>query len=391
MSDRAARTSYAATVVRQVPERFRVAFSLAGEDREVVRPLAELVERRLGESSVFYDEWYEHLIAGVDADLELQDIYRHRSDLVVVCVSGHYDKIWTRIEHRAIRTRYQGRTLADRLGVLHLRVGDGEVRGVLDNEIVPETRGRLDEAARLIAERLGLLGGEGSVVDAKEIWATGAEQFEWPIADHRQAREAFGALLRKESDHRLLPIKGPSETGKSSLARLMYRNLVQHLNGLRCGRLDLKGHTERRRALDVLAADLSVGQSAPDDWSYAQSILRDLRSNPLPTVLILDSYENVGDLVRWVETILLEDVARHPWLRVVVLGQEVPEAQHHVWESISAPVIELRFPTASEWFDHAGHVLTARGMARVEALQYLETTVDLSSPTFISQLLEGNR
>jgi hypothetical protein len=48
-------------MARKMPERFLVAFSLAGEQRELVRAVAEEVERRLGESTVFYDEWFEFL------------------------------------------------------------------------------------------------------------------------------------------------------------------------------------------------------------------------------------------------------------------------------------------------------------------------------------------
>ena len=72
---------------RDVPERFLVAFSLAGEQRDLVRTIAEAVENKLGCGAVFLDEWFEHYIAGDDADLKLQDIYGRRCDLAVVCVS----------------------------------------------------------------------------------------------------------------------------------------------------------------------------------------------------------------------------------------------------------------------------------------------------------------
>lgn len=69
--------------VREVPKRFQVAFSLAGEQREIVEALAIEVENRLGRSSVFYDKWFEHYLAGDDADLMLQLIYGERCDLAV--------------------------------------------------------------------------------------------------------------------------------------------------------------------------------------------------------------------------------------------------------------------------------------------------------------------
>src|SRR6185436_1042123 len=91
---------------RVIPEKFLVAFSLAGEERELVRSIAEAVEEKLGSGSVFLDEWFEYYIAGSDADERLQEIYSHKSELVVVCLSGNYgQKAWTLAEHEAIRAR----------------------------------------------------------------------------------------------------------------------------------------------------------------------------------------------------------------------------------------------------------------------------------------------
>ena len=87
---------------REIPEKFLVAFSFAGEQRELVRSIAEAVEARLGRSKVFLDEWYEDYIAGDGADLVLQRIYRERCELAVVCVSARYgNKPWTLAEHDA--------------------------------------------------------------------------------------------------------------------------------------------------------------------------------------------------------------------------------------------------------------------------------------------------
>ncbi len=98
----------AVMAVRDIPEKFLVAFSFAGEQRDLVRSIALAVEAKLGRSKVFLDEWYEHYIAGADADKKLQKIYRERSVLVVVCISAVYgDKPWTLAEHDAIRERVE--------------------------------------------------------------------------------------------------------------------------------------------------------------------------------------------------------------------------------------------------------------------------------------------
>jgi hypothetical protein len=67
-----------------------VAFSLAGEQRQLVLPVAQEVESVLGQSTVFYDDWYEHWIAGSDSDVLLQRLYGELAELVVVCISDAY-------------------------------------------------------------------------------------------------------------------------------------------------------------------------------------------------------------------------------------------------------------------------------------------------------------
>src|SRR5437763_703484 len=131
------------------PKKFTVAFSLAGEQRDIVRPIAEALEAQLGSPNVFYDEWFEHYIAGPGTFSyhKLQDIYGARSVLVVACISGAYGgKPWTTVEHDAILARYMksltSRDERDQLGILYLRVGDGDVSGIDLTAIIPDIRGR---------------------------------------------------------------------------------------------------------------------------------------------------------------------------------------------------------------------------------------------------------
>lgn len=151
------------TAGRSLPERFLVAFSFAGEQRRLVRTIAQAVESLLGPGTVFLDEWYEFWLAGADADIKLQDLYGNRCALAVVCVSGRYgDKPWTLAEHEAIRARLmqaraspRGREAED---ILPIRVGEGEVPGIALNAIVPDVRARAArETAELIVQRLRLL------------------------------------------------------------------------------------------------------------------------------------------------------------------------------------------------------------------------------------------
>lgn len=148
---------------RPLPDKFLVAFSFAGEQRDLVRSIAEEVEKRFGPGKVFLDEWYEHYIAGDSADLTLQDLYHKRSELVVFCVSKPYGgKPWTKVEFEAIRALKMQLSLStaksDRHRILPLRVGDGDVEGIFVNTICPDAREKpAAQTAELIINRLRLI------------------------------------------------------------------------------------------------------------------------------------------------------------------------------------------------------------------------------------------
>jgi len=142
---------------------FLVAFSFAGERRELVRLIAEAVEKLLGRNSVFLDEWFEYYIGGDDADLRLQNLYGKRAVLVVPCISARYGgKPWTRAEHKAIRALqmhlYQSTNEKDSHRILPLRVGDSDVEGVFENTICQDARKKtIAQTAELIINKLRLV------------------------------------------------------------------------------------------------------------------------------------------------------------------------------------------------------------------------------------------
>src|SRR5262249_25442667 len=97
------------------------------------------------------------------SDTKLQEIYGAQSELVIVCVSERYGgKPWTVAEYDAIRARNmklrtsKNKKDADR--ILPLRVGDGDIDGLLFNTICPDVRQRpADHTAELIVNRLRLI------------------------------------------------------------------------------------------------------------------------------------------------------------------------------------------------------------------------------------------
>ena len=148
--------------------RFEIAISFAGDNkRDQVRRVAEILRDELGEGKVFFDEWFEAEIAGPDAHVVLQNIYRKQARLVATCFcQGYQEKPWTQDEWRAIQSLE--RTLRDagsenlkRMRFLPLRFGDGDVDGLFDTAIVPDVRDRSPEQiADLILQRLRLSKGE---------------------------------------------------------------------------------------------------------------------------------------------------------------------------------------------------------------------------------------
>ena len=156
--------------------RFAVAVSFPGEHRDRVREIESLVRARLVGCEVFFDERYEHEIAGFEADLVLQRIYHDESELVVLFFCKEYQqKEWCcKVEWRAIRDlikKRRGRSL------LPLRFDMADVEGVFSTDICPDVSKRsADEIADLIVRRLELVrreGGARSAIDREKEPADG--------------------------------------------------------------------------------------------------------------------------------------------------------------------------------------------------------------------------
>jgi hypothetical protein len=345
-------------LARQLPDEFMVAFSFAGEQRELVRAVVEVVEQELGAPNVFFDEWFEHYIAGGDADLKLQQIYVERCVLAVICISERYGgKPWTSAEYSAIRARYmmaQGsQHERDRLGILPIRVGDGEVDGILFNTIVPDIRQRTPpETAKLIIDRLHLiLPNLREDFPAGPKWPEHALPARWPMADHVDARLAFENLLTSKSSFRFLPVQGPSEVGKTRVTMQMFGNAL-HVPGLACGRFDFKGTTDMDSEVRSFVQQLGVPVPSNNlrlNQRFGE-ILDALRRRSWPALLIFDTYEAAGEARDWVEKQLLPGLIRTSCLRVVIAGQRVPEPAGAVWDAVSSSVISLQAPQADDWF-----------------------------------------
>lgn len=339
--------------VREVPTRFAVAFSLAGEQRQLMLPIAQEVEAILGRSTVFYDAWYEHWIAGPDADLLLQKLYGDKAELVVTCLSGQYgDKPWTRTEHQAVRAwLMQARTAEDRHRIFPVRVGDGEVEGVLFNEVVPDFRDKTPiEAAELIVARLNLVRGYASAVGSTAArWPADIPVLQWPMADHGEPRRAFARLLCEASSERVLLVRGASETGKSHMSKQMIRNAML-LPGVVSGRFDFKGTTNMDVEIEAFSGPLGIDPPAGQTLNERLAkIFVELRRRAQPSLFVFDTYEAAGETKDWIEGVLLPHIVAARWLRVVIIGQSVPTRAGSIWESAAAGPLTLQLPGPEDW------------------------------------------
>jgi hypothetical protein len=338
---------------REIPEKFLVAFSFAGEQRDLVRAIAEEVELQLGRSAVFFDEWFEHYIAGHDSDLKLQRIYSERSELVVVCVSKEYgEKLWTLTEHAAVRARLMkiraSQVEIDKNRILPIRVGSGDVEGIDVTAIAPHANERSAfEIATLIVDRLDLvLPKTKDSASTHCSWPKEAVAFSHGLAD-RTVREwpAVLRLLTADSPKRILMFYGPSGFSKSALlgAAAKYAKALQVLTVY----VDFKDTMLLHEKNVLLEIQLGLrrvlpgfaSQGDPDRWKLGLALgtLRD------PVLILLDTYEKAAatkDLVEWIETRLLAEVEECVPLRFIIGGQKVPDFSQARWRE-RAEAVEL--------------------------------------------------
>ncbi|HXU37138.1 MAG TPA: tetratricopeptide repeat protein [Blastocatellia bacterium] len=84
-------------------KRFRIAFSFAGEKRDFVAEVANILAKRFGEDAILYDKFHEAEFARARLGRYLPKLYYEESELIVVVICGQYaQKEWTGLEWDAI-------------------------------------------------------------------------------------------------------------------------------------------------------------------------------------------------------------------------------------------------------------------------------------------------
>lgn len=135
--------------------RFRIAFSFAGERRDFVEQVANILARQFGEEAILYDRYHEAEFARHDLGLYLPKLYGEQSDLIVPVLYPDYDaKRWTGWEwvhiYGLLAKGDGGRVMPTRFG--HAGA-DGLSPAVAFVELDDKTP---EETADLILERLAV-------------------------------------------------------------------------------------------------------------------------------------------------------------------------------------------------------------------------------------------
>lgn len=136
-------------------KRFRIAFSFAGEKRDFVKQVADLLAKRFGQEKILYDKYHESEFAVFDLGIKLPKLYGEQSDLIVPVLCPDYDaKRWTGWEWVHI---YGLLTKADGHRVMPSRFEYAQADGLSPAAGFIELDDRTPEAfATLILERLAL-------------------------------------------------------------------------------------------------------------------------------------------------------------------------------------------------------------------------------------------
>jgi len=131
---------------------FDIAFSFPGDARGLVEPIVQELTKKLKPHALFYDFNYQSQLARPSLDILLQDIYGNRSKLIVVFLSGDYErKKWCGVEFRAIRQVIMDQKFDK---VMLIKVDDEPVSGIFSTDgYIDSRRYTPDQIAQFIIER----------------------------------------------------------------------------------------------------------------------------------------------------------------------------------------------------------------------------------------------
>ncbi|SEL93338.1 TIR domain-containing protein [Colwellia chukchiensis] len=135
---------------------FKVALSFPGEQRQVISNVFELLEKKLGKGTVFYDFKYSSQLARPDLANLLKSVYEFNSELIVVFLCKEYtEKMWCGIEWEFVQELISGKEASK---VMYIKLDDFELSHIRPTDGYIDARDLSDnELCDLIIERVALL------------------------------------------------------------------------------------------------------------------------------------------------------------------------------------------------------------------------------------------
>ena len=130
---------------------YDVALSFAGEDRDYVEKVSEILHE-IG-IKIFYDKYEEVDLWGKDLYTHLDDIYQYKSKYCIIFISKHYkEKLWTNHE----RESAQARAFQEKGNyILPIRFDETEIPGIrLTTAHIDANTKTAEELAYLILKKV---------------------------------------------------------------------------------------------------------------------------------------------------------------------------------------------------------------------------------------------
>jgi tetratricopeptide (TPR) repeat protein len=206
--------------------RFRISFSLAGEKRDFVSKVADILAGRFGEDKILYDKYHEAEFANWKLGLLLQELYHDQSDLIVVVACPDYsNKDWCGLEWVAIHAMLMSGKDRE---IMLCRFAHAKLQGLNENAGCVELDDKTaEQTATLILERLAL--NEGKLKNhytANALTTTRAASTSTPnnlprldsFFGRTEELKQIAEALDPESRTWGALIDGPGGMGKTSLA-----------------------------------------------------------------------------------------------------------------------------------------------------------------------------
>ena len=131
--------------------KFDFAFSFAGEDRDIVEAIKNILESK--NYTVFYDNDFQHELIGKDLYSYLREIYRDKGKFIVCFISEHYaKKVWTNLEFTAIKERLMATFFASDF-LIPIIINDAKMLKDIPSFIGFYKHNTVEETAKLLMDK----------------------------------------------------------------------------------------------------------------------------------------------------------------------------------------------------------------------------------------------